>query len=80
MQLPQRSALCATLNEEKYISDAGAQQPRRPSGPESQVSYQKTSVRRPHRTKLPSNTDQSEGVNPHSLPSLSTELIIVVPM
>ena len=33
---------------------------------------QKSSVRRPHRVKLPSSTDQSEAVNPNSLPSLIT--------
>jgi hypothetical protein len=39
---------------------------------------QKSSIKKPHSVELPSNTDQSEGVSPNSLPSLTRQLIIAI--
>ena len=50
-----------------------------PAHPTPPLLVQKSNVRRPHSVELPSSTDQSKGVSPNSLPSLSTQLIIAMP-
>ncbi len=52
---------------------------RRPlASPLSPDPVQKSKVSSPHRTELPSSTDQSKGASPNSLPSLRTQLIIAI--
>ena len=42
------------------------------------IKQRKSSIRTPHSVELPRSIDQSEGVSPNSLPSLTTLLIIGV--